>query len=520
MQVTADDIRERLATDFSFFSEHCLKVATKSSGTRPFLLNPAQKLILDEVERQIEERGYVRLILPKARQLGCSTFVGGYAYWRTITSSNYNTFILSHASDTTEALFSMTKRFHDNCPAELRPDTDSISYKRIHFTGIDSSYAIGTAGARDVGRGRTIQFLHASESAFWPNYEEHWDGVGEAIPSGNDAKGTVVIVESTANGVTGGFYEMCQKAVRGEGEYKVLFLPWFLEEGYRTDPPADWNKPDEFAEIQKKHNLDDAQIYWYYLKGVQKGAMWRLLQEFPSTLEEAFQTSGEESYISPELVAEIRTPKHDIIIDDFNAPRIGACDPAWTGDRSSIGYRIGKRVKDVRYYEGKDTYELAKICVDYINEQKLDRLFVDVIGIGAGVYNDLKHWGYGHIVRPVNFAKASADLNPDGTKKYLNVRSQCWGRMKEDMLEGPYEIPNIEELCADLMAPQYHYNNTMGALQLESKKDMKARGVSSPDGGDVIAMTYAEPVHRRLALNGGTKNDTIRVVTEYNVLDF
>jgi len=60
----------------------------------------------------------------------------------------------------------------------------------------------------------------------------------------------------------------------------------------------------------------------------------------------------------------------------------------------------------------------------------------------------------------------------------------------------------------------------MGALQLESKKDMKARGVSSPDGGDVIAMTYAEPVHRRLALNGGTKNDTIRVVTEYNVLDF
>ena len=518
MPVTADEIQERLAGDFEFFAEHCLKISTKSKGLQPFYLNPAQKLILDEIERQMDERGYVRLILPKARQLGCSTFVGGYAYWRTITNSHYNTFILSHASDTTESLFNMTKRFHDNCPEEIRPDTDSISYKRIHFTGIDSSYAIGTAGSRDVGRGRTIQFLHASESAFWANYDEHWDGVGEAIPSGDDAQGTVVIVESTANGQTGGFYDMCQRANKGDGEYKILFLPWFLEEAYRTEPPVDWEIPDEFAEIQAKHNLDEAQIYWYYVKGLQKGSMWRLLQEFPSTLDEAFQTSGEESFIGPELIAEIRTPKYDMIASDLTMPRIGACDPAWTGDRASIGYRIGSRVCEVKYYQGKDPTELSQICADYLKANELDRLFVDTIGIGAGVYSNLKAWGYGNVVRQCNFARAAVDLNPDGQPMYLNKRAECWGRMKAHMEDSVYEIPNTDELCADLMAPQYHYNNARGVLQLESKKEMKARGVSSPDGGDVIAMTYAEPVTQRLIAIPG--RDTIEVITEYNALEF
>lgn len=516
--MTDDEIRELLATDFEAYAAHCLKIATKGASLQPFILNKPQRHVLSVINRQMKEKGYARIILLKPRQTGMSTFTGAYAYWMTTTHRNFNTFILSHASDTTDALFEMTKRFHYNCPDEVRPDTDAISFKRIRFSDLDSAYAIGTAGSQDVGRGRTIQFFHGSEVAFWNHAESHFDGVMEAIPSGKDAQGTCVILESTANGQSGKFYELCMDAIKGDSEYELVFFPWFWMEDYSLPVPEGWVLPDEDIEEQQKYGLTLEQMYWRHLKRKSKGSDWRFKQEYPSNIMEAFQTSGEESFISPELVAEIRIPKPDIIVNNITSPRIGACDPAWTGDRTSIGFRVDKRVVDIRYYHGKDTVEVAQICADYIKEHHLDRLFVDVIGIGAGVYADLKHWGLGHIVKPVNFAKASTDVNPDGTKKYLNVRAQCWGRMREDMEEGPYEIPNLEELCADLMAPQYHYNNTAGALQLESKKDMKSRGVSSPDGGDTIAMTYAEPVSSKLNL--GRDYDTIRVITEYNALEF
>ena len=516
--ITADDIRERMATDFAFYAEHCLSISTKEGRLAPFILNKAQRYILSVMERQMAERGYVRVILLKSRQIGGSTFTGGYYYWKTTTNHNVNTFILSHASDTTDALFEMTRRFHDNCPIEIRPRTDAISFKRIKFSDLDSSYAIGTAGAKNVGRGRTIHYFHGSEVAFWADAEEHFNGVMQAIPSGKIAEGTCVILESTANGQTGKFYDLCQGAKSGDNEYEMVFVPWFWQDEYTLPAPEDWEIPQEDLEYQERHELSRDQMWWRHTKRRSLGADWRFMQEYPATVEEAFQTSGTESFISPELIAEIRVPKDEMILEPESVPRIGACDPAWTGDRAGLGYRIGDRVKEVLYYKGKDTVELAQICADYIREKKLDRLFVDVIGIGAGVYNDLKHWGFGHIVRPVNFASSAVDMNQDGTPKYLNKRSECWGRMREAMEGGLYEIPNCQELCTDLMAPQYHYNNSRGVLQLESKKDMKSRGVSSPDGGDVIAMTYAEPVHRRL--NVDKTYDTISVITEYDALNF
>lgn len=519
MSVSADDIRHRLATDFEYYAENCLKIATKGSGLQPFVLNKPQKHLLNVIERQMEEKGYVRIILLKPRQTGMSTFTGGYAYWRTTTNRNFNTFILSHATDTTEALFEMTKRFHQNCPDEVRPDTDAISYKRIRFSDLDSAYAIGTAGAKDVGRGRTIQFFHGSEVAFWPNADEHFDGVMEAVPSGTEAQGSCVILESTANGESGKYWEICQDAMRGESEYELVFFPWYWMDSYTLPAPDDWIIPDEDIEQMQKHDLDRDQMWWRHTKRLQKGSDWRFKQEYPATPEEAFQSSGDESFINPELIAEIRTPKFDLIKETPQDPVIAACDPAWTGDRASIGHRIGSRVMSVEYHKNKDTVELAQMCVDYIQKHKVDRMFVDVIGIGAGVYNDLKHWGFGHIVRPCNFAGKAVDLDPQtGKPKYLNKRAECWARMKEHMEQGIYEIPNNQELCADLMAPLYHYNNSRGVLQLESKKEMKSRGLKSPDGGDVISMTYCEPVTQKL--NFGTSYDTIEVITEYDVLGY
>jgi hypothetical protein len=490
--VQADDIKERLATDFEFYSEHCLKIATKKGELQDFTLNKAQKYIMSRIEKQFAERGYARIILLKSRQIGGSTLTGGYFYWKTTLNNNVNTFILSHATDTTDALFEMTRRFHDNCPRELQPRTDAISFKRIKFSELDSSYAIGTAGAKNVGRGRTIHNFHGSE-------------------------GTCVILESTANGQTGKFYELCMDSMSGDNEYELVFVPWFWQDEYTAPAPDDYEIPQEDLEYQKDHNLTRDQMWWRHTKRRSLGADWRFKQEYPATIMEAFQTSGDESYISPELIAECRIQKGNAIVEDESMPRIGACDPAGTGDRIGFCWRQGKRVMDVTYKKNMDTQVIAQECVNYINANRLHALFVDVIGIGAGVYDRLKHMGWGHIAKPVNVSSSAVDFNGDGTPKYLNKRAEIWGRMREDMEAGPYEIPNLDELASDLMAPQYHYNNAKGALQLESKKDMRKRGVASPDGGDAIAMTYSEPVNISM-LHGST--ESVKIIAEYDVLNF
>jgi len=507
-------LRKRMAEDFPFYAEKNLKIATKDGRIEPFKLNAAQLYIHSKIEEQLQRTGRVRALVVKARQQGCSTYTAGRYYWRITMSKAKNAFILSHAQDTTKKLFGITHRYHKHCDDLFKVQTDAASTTELRFSKIDSTYTVGTAGAKDVGRGSTIQYFHGSEVAYWAYADIHFMGVMQSIPTGDMGLGTEIVLESTANGMTGKFYDMCMEALEGKSEYQVIFTPWFWQEEYTHTPPDDWEIRKEDQDYADRHDLTRAQMYWRYLKTAELGSEWRFKQEYPADIHEAFQTSGDESYIGPELISKVRIPKPDLL--DMDLPAIGACDPAWTGDRTGIGFRIGKRVKEVVYYNDKDPTEVAQICVDYINKHKLDRMFVDVIGIGAGVYSALKHWGYGHIVRPVNFAGKSTDMDHNGNPKYLNLRAQCWGRMKADMEDGDYEIPNEDELAADLMAPGYHYNNPKGALQLESKKDMKSRGVKSPDGGDVIAMTYAEPIHKSLKNN----KEYVKVIAEYDVLNF
>src|SRR3546814_6740688 len=134
----------------------------------------------------------------------------------------------------------MAKRFHDHVPAVVKPLTKASNAKELTFGLLDSGYQVGTAKAAGVGRSDTIQFFHGSEVAHWANAEEHAAGALQAVPR---AAGTEVILESTANGVGGLFYNLWQAAVRGEGDYQAIFLPWFRHGDYPHDGRRIWSDP-------------------------------------------------------------------------------------------------------------------------------------------------------------------------------------------------------------------------------------------------------------------------------------
>jgi hypothetical protein len=171
-------------------------------------------------------------------------------------------------------------------------------------------------------------------------------------------------------------------------------------------------------------------------------------------------------------------------------PLILGVDVAWYGDDESIILqRQGPQVLKIESFRGVDPTTLAGTVALRIRELQPDGVFVDIVGMGAGVLSNLRAMGY-QFVYAVNVATAAAD-----PKTYFNKRAECWGRMKGWIKEGG-AIPDDAMLKTDLTGIQYGFEHS-GRLQLERKEDMKKRGLASPDRGDALAMTFAEMVVKR-----------------------
>lgn len=183
-------------------------------------------------------------------------------------------------------------------------------------------------------------------------------------------------------------------------------------------------------------------------------------------------------------------------------PTIIGVDPAWTGgDTLEIVMRNGYSMKCLATIEkNDDDMRMANLIAQFEDEYKADAVFIDQ-GYGTGIYSIGKSMG--RKWRLVAFGgKAPNDM-------YLNMRAYMWGEMKEWLKEGG-SIPNEQGLYDDLVGPEAIIDKN-GRIQLESKKDMKERGLPSPNKGDALALTFAFRVTKKI--NGNQK----RVAnTEYN----
>ncbi len=204
----------------------------------------------------------------------------------------------------------------------------------------------------------------------------------------------------------------------------------------------------------------------------------RVLGEFPKA---AFN-----QLISRELI-EAAAGRH-LKPDSYNfAPIIFGVDVApYGGDRSAIFMRQGLAGQLLWQGVGQDDLTIAGLVAQHAKEQKPDTIFVDQ-GAGSGVLSALRSLGYTPIAVP--FGASSGD------PRFLNKRAEIWGAIKDWLKEGG-AIPNNSDLVDDLAGPTYFYN-LRGKLQIESKEDMKNRGLASPDLGDSLALTFSYPVTKK-----------------------
>ena len=227
-------LKQIVTTAYHFpmwYYQHALKVQQFGSGELiPFILNPIQYILHRIAERQLREQGQVRLIVLKARRFGVSTWVQGRYFQRAATRENKNVMIVTHSRAATNSMFGMSRTMEEHLPPILKPEVRYSGKNELVWGKLGSEYGLATVGGREV-RGSKTDFLHCSEVAFWGDGgEDYLTGLLNTVVQGYE---TEVILESTANGVGGVFYDMFWDAEAGDSGFEAVFIPWYCYSHYK-----------------------------------------------------------------------------------------------------------------------------------------------------------------------------------------------------------------------------------------------------------------------------------------------
>lgn len=307
------------------YIENFLMIRTKDGRLVPLRFNPCQEKFYAEIKRQWKAGRPIRIIVLKARQEGMSTITEAIMYKQTATHRNISELIMAHVDEAATKLFRMNKTFYDNSPAMIRPMREASSAKEIVFDnpeknadrkakspGLGSRIRCHTAGGSGVGRSETFQLVHCSEIAFWRGDPgETLTGVMQAVPA---LPGTMVVYESTAFGFNI-FKDLWDAAVAGESDFVPLFFAWFDDPEYAMEVPEGTVFTEDENEIARRFGLSPEQLYWrrWCIKNNCHGDLRKFRQEYPSTPDEAFLTTGD-GWFDNEKVMEMRTrapePRH------------------------------------------------------------------------------------------------------------------------------------------------------------------------------------------------------------------
>lgn len=282
--------------DETFYSnaiEKLFYIVNNERESVPFMLNAPQKRMMKELS------GSNRDIILKARKEGISSMILAMFAIDFLTIENIRCVIISHEDKATQRLFERVRYFLESMkktwPGELPYTLKYNTKTELVNTVKNSTFYIGTAGARAFGRGDDIHNLHISELAFYPDQENIMLGLTNAVTASGR-----IIVETTANGLGDYFYKMFVKAREGSSPYRFHFIPWFELKEY-VMPILTVFEPliQEEQDLMNRYRLSREQIAWRRWKINEMGGDWKdssswdkFNQEFPDTAENAFIVSG------------------------------------------------------------------------------------------------------------------------------------------------------------------------------------------------------------------------------------
>ena len=344
--------RLRIVEDFEFWCARCVTIRDKMTGRSvPLVLNGPQRRLLAVMEDQRAAGRPVRVILLKARQWGGSTLVQMYLAWmQLVRHKGWNSLICGHLHATSKSIKRMYNLLLQRYPRELLEDAGSVPLRFGKLEGqpnvqqIDARECLViTASARseDAVRGYDLSLAHLSEVAFWKESAMHSpDDVVRSVCGSVALKPeTVIVLESTANGVGDYFHDEWLRANSGHSDKAPVFVPWHEIGIYSQtvdDVQALWEQMDEYEHTLWQDGCTLEQINWYHSKRREYRSHELMMAEYPTTASEAFATSGHHVFSREELdVLSQDCPLSPLAVGEVQ----GECV---TGDRAKENVRFFK----------------------------------------------------------------------------------------------------------------------------------------------------------------------------------
>ena len=310
----------------------------------------------------------------------------------------------------------------------------------------------------------------------------------------HDAEG-ILVIEDESPGVPPTIHHAIEGVLSGGGKwYKIgnptepsgHFFDCFRSPFWHTLHVSSWEHPNvvqgkiiipgavtrEWCESRREEWGEESPLY-----------QARVLGEFPDEGEDTLIRLSwvERAFNGVVAFGSGGAVDHPVASDD----RTLTCDVARYGqDETVIGLRTGNHYKELCRYNGKDLMQTCGHIVRYKKEFSPDTIVVDDDGLGGGVTDRLREQG-------ISVTAFRGGEKPT-TGEFINKRAETWWAMREAFRLGDItiEAPDPDGMKYQLTAPKYSYDSK-GRIRLESKDDMKKRGVKSPDRADALAMSFA-----------------------------
>jgi phage terminase large subunit len=203
----------------------------------------------------------------------------------------------------------------------------------------------------------------------------------------------------------------------------------------------------------------------------------RVLGEFP--------LRDDDTAIPLEIVESAQ--RRDVVVTD-DEPVVWGLDVSRFGsDRSALAKRRGRELMGIQTWQGLDLMQLTGAVVaefeSLLPRNQPVQINVDSIGMGGGVCDRLRELGLPAV--GINTSES-----PSSKQTYINLRAELWFKVKAWLEARDCSIPADDDLLAELVSAKYKFTSS-GKMQLESKDQMRKRGLRSPDLADALCLTFA-----------------------------
>lgn len=307
LQNLSDAEIERRVGLFANHEQFCrngLTIANKSGQTVPLILSPAQAKLDAAVRRQEAAGKPVRIISVKGRQVHFSVGCATQVFKRVAFLPGQTGIVFADVTKTLRKQYSYYRHFQTSYKTfagvrQLTPGRPREDQLLRWDEGSEIQFHSAERGTS--GHGQPARHFHATEFAYWRDASKQMTRVMPSIPYDPF---TSIFIESTANGVGGPFFQAVQRARGGLDEFLFVFFGWQEHPEYSMAAPPGFEPTPDEINLMNALALTVGQLAWrrWAIANICEGSEDRFMQEYPSTAEEAFLTSGRPRFTRKSLI--------------------------------------------------------------------------------------------------------------------------------------------------------------------------------------------------------------------------